>query len=47
MPKNKKIIVAMGGGFDPTHIGHVRMFEEAKKLGDELESCNKIRRLVT
>jgi D-beta-D-heptose 7-phosphate kinase/D-beta-D-heptose 1-phosphate adenosyltransferase len=36
MPKNKKIIVAVSGGFDPTHIGHVRMFEEAKKLGDEL-----------
>jgi cytidyltransferase-like protein len=29
-------IVAVSGGFDPLHIGHVRMFEEAKKLGDEL-----------
>ena len=26
----------VSGGFDPVHIGHVRMFEEAKKLGDEL-----------
>ncbi|KKR65575.1 MAG: Glycerol-3-phosphate cytidylyltransferase [Parcubacteria group bacterium GW2011_GWF1_40_5] len=26
----------VSGGFDPIHIGHVRMFEEAKKLGDEL-----------
>jgi HAD superfamily hydrolase (TIGR01484 family) len=35
--KNKqKIIVAVSGGFDPLHIGHVRMFQEAKKLGDEL-----------
>lgn len=34
--KNKKIIVAVSGGFDPLHIGHVRMFEEAKKLGDYL-----------
>lgn len=34
--KNKKIIVAVSGGFDPLHIGHVRMFEEAKKLGDRL-----------
>lgn len=28
--------VAVSGGFDPIHIGHVRMFEEAKKLGDKL-----------
>lgn len=35
--KNKKIRwVAVSGGFDPVHIGHVRMFEEAKKLGDKL-----------
>lgn len=35
--KNKKpIIVAVSGGFDPIHIGHVRMFQEAKKLGDKL-----------
>lgn len=26
--------IAVSGGFDPVHIGHVRMFEEAKKLGD-------------
>lgn len=35
MAKNKKV-VAVSGGFDPVHIGHVRMFQEAKKLGDEL-----------
>jgi D-beta-D-heptose 7-phosphate kinase/D-beta-D-heptose 1-phosphate adenosyltransferase len=29
-------VVMVSGGFDPVHIGHVRMFEEAKKLGDEL-----------
>ena len=34
--KQKKRVVAVSGGFDPIHIGHVRMFEEAKKLGDEL-----------
>ncbi len=34
--KTKKIVVAVSGGFDPVHIGHVRMFEEAKALGDEL-----------
>jgi cytidyltransferase-like protein len=34
--KRKEIVVAVSGGFDPLHIGHVRMFEEAKKLGDKL-----------
>jgi len=32
----KKIVVAVSGGFDPIHIGHVEMFYEAKALGDEL-----------
>ncbi|MDD2753192.1 MAG: adenylyltransferase/cytidyltransferase family protein [Candidatus Portnoybacteria bacterium] len=34
--KSKKIIVAVSGGFDPIHIGHIDMFFEAKSLGDEL-----------
>jgi cytidyltransferase-like protein len=34
--KTGKKIVMVSGGFDPVHIGHVRMFNEAKKLGDEL-----------
>lgn len=34
--KRKKKIVMVSGGFDPVHIGHVRLFNEAKKLGDEL-----------
>lgn len=28
--------VCVSGGFDPVHIGHLRMFEDAKKLGDYL-----------
>jgi cytidyltransferase-like protein len=37
MPKKtKKIVVAVSGGFDPIHIGHIRMFEKARALGDEL-----------
>jgi cytidyltransferase-like protein len=32
----KKTIVAVSGGFDPIHIGHTRLFKEAKELGDEL-----------
>jgi len=34
--KKKQVIVAVSGGFDPVHIGHVRMCQEAKKLGDKL-----------
>src|SRR3989344_7433731 len=32
----KKRIVAVSGGFDPIHIGHVRLLNEARKLGDKL-----------
>ena len=27
-------IVALSGGFDPIHIGHIRMIQEATKYGD-------------
>ena len=30
----KKVVVS--GGFDPIHVGHLRMFKEAKALGDYL-----------
>ena len=44
MPSNKKspakikkpIVVAVSGGFDPIHVGHIRHFIDAKKLGDKL-----------
>jgi len=36
MENNQKIVVAVSGGFDPLHIGHVELFREAKKLGDSL-----------
>ena len=32
----KQKIVVVSGGFDPIHVGHVRMFQKAKKLGDKL-----------
>ena len=31
-----KKLVAVSGGFDPIHIGHVRMIQEARSMGDEL-----------
>ncbi len=34
-PGQRKTVM-VSGGFDPVHIGHVRMFEEAKALGDKL-----------
>lgn len=34
--QREKIVVAVSGGFDPIHVGHVRMFQEARKLGNEL-----------
>ena len=36
LSKKSKKVVMVSGGFDPVHIGHVRLFQEAKKLGDEL-----------
>ena len=32
----KPVIVAVSGGFDPIHIGHVHLFRDARKLGDKL-----------
>ncbi len=34
--EKKPIVVAVSGGFDPLHIGHLRLMQEAKQLGDEL-----------
>ncbi len=34
--KRRPVVVAVSGGFDPIHVGHIRLFEEAKKLGDVL-----------
>ncbi len=32
MIKKQNLKVAVSGGFDPIHIGHIRMIQEAKKL---------------
>jgi len=31
------MIVLCSGGFDPLHIGHLHLLQEAKKLGDHLQ----------
>lgn len=28
--------ICVSGGFDPIHVGHLRMFQEARELGDRL-----------
>jgi len=40
MSKKKKKIVAVSGGFDPIHIGHVRMIQDARKLGNVIIFLN-------
>jgi len=36
MNKDKQKTVAVSGGMDPIHIGHIRLIQGAKKLGDRL-----------
>jgi len=36
LKKNKEVVVAVSGYFNPIHIGHIRLFEAAKKLGTKL-----------
>jgi cytidyltransferase-like protein len=36
----KKSIVAVSGGFDPIHVGHIRMIKEAAQLGDVIIITN-------
>lgn len=45
MPKNvgrgvNVTTIAVSGGFDPIHVGHVRMIEEAATLGDVIVILN-------
>ncbi len=34
--KPKSIVVAVSGGLDPIHVGHLRLLKEARDLGDKL-----------
>jgi D-beta-D-heptose 7-phosphate kinase/D-beta-D-heptose 1-phosphate adenosyltransferase len=38
--KQKRKTVAVSGGFDPVHVGHVRMIAEAAKMGDVVVIAN-------
>lgn len=38
MSKNKKVMVS--GGFDPIHVGHIRMIREAAEHGDVIVVAN-------
>ena len=40
MSKKKKKIVAVSGGFDPIHIGHIRMIQDSRKLGNVIVFLN-------
>lgn len=35
-----KKMILVSGGFDPPHIGHIRMFKEAAKWGDLVVAIN-------
>ena len=36
----KKKSIAVSGGFDPVHVGHVRMIQAAAQFGDVIIICN-------
>ena len=38
--KKKKTVVAISGGFDPIHVGHIRMIQDARKLGNVIVFLN-------
>jgi len=38
--KEKRKVVALSGGFDPVHVGHVRMIAAAAKMGDVIIIAN-------
>lgn len=35
-----KKMIMVSGGFDPPHVGHIRMFKEAAKWGDVVVAIN-------
>ena len=40
VPPSKRVLVAVSGGFDPVHVGHVRMIVEAANYGAVIVIAN-------
>ena len=40
MSEEQKATVMVSGGFDPVHVGHIRMIREAAKYGDVIVIAN-------
>jgi D-beta-D-heptose 7-phosphate kinase/D-beta-D-heptose 1-phosphate adenosyltransferase len=40
VPPFRRALVAVSGGFDPVHVGHVRMIKEAANYGDVIVIAN-------
>tara|TARA_Y100000593_G_scaffold93659_1_gene189372 strand:- start:52 stop:501 length:450 start_codon:yes stop_codon:yes gene_type:complete len=40
VPPHKRPLIAVSGGFDPVHVGHVRMIAEAANHGDVIVIAN-------
>ena len=40
VPPSKRVLVAVSGGFDPVHVGHVRMIAEAANYGAVIVIAN-------
>ena len=38
--ENERVTVMVSGGFDPVHVGHIRMIREAAKYGDVIVIAN-------
>lgn len=36
VPQRSELVVAVSGGFDPLHVGHIRYLKHARKLGTKL-----------
>ena len=36
MKSKKEKVVVVSGGFDPIHVGHIRMIQDARKFGDRI-----------
>ncbi|MAH46954.1 hypothetical protein CMI37_14075 [Candidatus Pacearchaeota archaeon] len=40
MSEEEKVTVMVSGGFDPVHVGHIRMIREAAQVGDVIVIAN-------